>query len=89
MYDNIKEVDVDMSKLSEEVLMVCDFLDRLLEKDFLKRIKLDEVKKYFWLMCDLEDLLLWLSEIDFSYLLFVEVINEDVEIVLIGFSKIK
>ncbi|MCO5565548.1 hypothetical protein L7F22_019222 [Adiantum nelumboides] len=89
MHDNTKEADVDTSKLSEEALMVRDLLDRLLEKDPSKRIKLDEVKKHPWLTRDLEDPPLWLSETDPSHLPFVEVTNEDVETALTGFSKIK
>lgn len=89
LHDNTKEADVDVSTLSEEALMVRDLLDRLLEKDPSKRIKLDEVKKHPWLTHDLEDPPLWLSETDPSHLPFVEVTHEDVETALTGFNKFK
>lgn len=89
MHDHTKETDVETSMLSEEALMVRDLLDRLLEKDPVKRIKLDEVKAHPWLTRDLEDPPLWLKETDPSHLPFVEITHEDVETALTGFSKIK
>ncbi|PWN37642.1 kinase-like protein, partial [Meira miltonrushii] len=89
MHENTKEADVDVNTLSEEALMVRDLLDRLLEKDPSKRIKLDEVKKHPWLTRDLENPPLWLSETDPSHLPFVEVTHEDVETALTGFNKFK
>lgn len=84
-----READVDPSSLSEEAHLVRDLLDRLLEKDPSKRIKLDEVKKHPWLVRDIADPPLWLSETDPAQLPSVQVTNEEVDGALTGFSKIK
>ena len=83
------EADVDPAKLSEEARLVRDLLDRLLEKDPSKRIKLDEVKMHPWVLRDIADPPQWLSETDPTQLPFVQVSNEEVEGALTGFSKIK
>jgi len=88
-HDDEAQEDVDPSKLGEEAHLVRDLLDRLLEKDPVKRIKLDEVKKHPWLVRDLENPPQWLVETDPAQLPFVEVSNEEVDGALTGFSKLK
>jgi serine/threonine protein kinase len=88
-HDEETEAEVDASTLGEEARLVRDLLDRLLEKDPMKRIKLDEVKKHPWLVRDLENPPQWLSETDPTQLPFVEVSNEEVDGALTGFSRLK
>lgn len=88
-HDDDAQEDVDASMLCEEAHLVRDLLDRLLEKDPIKRIKLDEVKKHPWLVRDLENPPQWLVETDPAQLPFVEVSNEEVDDALTGFSKLK
>lgn len=83
------EAETDLSSLSEEAKLVRDLLDRLLEKDPAKRIKLEEVKKHPWLVRDIADPPLWLSETDPAHLPSVQVSNEEVDGALTGFSRIK
>ncbi|UZJ55082.1 hypothetical protein CBS101457_004402 [Exobasidium rhododendri] len=83
------EPDIDIHSLSEEARLVRDLLDRLLEKDPSKRIRLEEVKKHPWVVRDIADPPLWLSETDPAQLPYVQVSNEEVEGALTGFSKIK
>jgi len=84
-----EQTNVDVSTLCEEARLVRDLLDRLLEKDPSKRIKLEEVKMHPWVVQDIADPPLWLSETDPAQLPFVQVSNEEVEGALTGFSKIK
>lgn len=81
--------DVDASLLSEEATQVRDLLDRLMEKDPNKRIKLDEVKKHPWVVRGIADPPTWIDETDPQHLPFVEVSHEEVEDALTGFSKFK
>jgi serine/threonine protein kinase len=83
------EQDVGPAALSEDMRLLRELLDRLLEKDPEKRIKLEEVKKHPWLTRDLEDAPAWLSQTDPTQHPFVEVTHEEVEDALTGFSKIK
>lgn len=81
--------DVPTERLSEDAILVRDLLDRLLEKDPSKRIKLEEVKKHPWVVRDLPDPPTWLTQTDPSQLPFVQVSHEEVEGALTGFSKLK
>ncbi|PWN47441.1 Pkinase-domain-containing protein [Violaceomyces palustris] len=81
--------DARLEDLSEDARQVRDLLDRLLEKDPAKRIKLEDVKSHPWVVKGLQDAPTWLSETDPHQHPFVEITHEDVEGALTGFSKIK
>ena len=81
--------DVDPSMLSQDARQLRDLLDRLLEKDPEKRIKLEEVKKHPWVTRGLRDTPAWLTATAPEQHPFVEVTHEEVEDALTGFSKIK
>lgn len=81
--------DVDESTLSEEARQLRDLLDRLLDKNPLTRIKLEEVKTHPWVVRDLEDAPTWLKDTAVEHIPFVEVTHEEVEGALTGFTKLK
>ncbi len=81
--------DVNPALLSEDANQLRDLLDRLLEKNPDKRIKLEEVKKHPWITRGLHDAPAWLSDTAPEQHPFVEVTHEEVEEALTGFSKIK
>ncbi|CAO1618147.1 unnamed protein product [Sympodiomycopsis kandeliae] len=81
--------DVDQESLSEEARQLRDLLDRLLDKNPVTRIKLDEVKTHPWVVRDLEDAPAWLKDTDVEHIPFVEVTHEDVADALTGFNKLK
>ncbi|EPQ31756.1 uncharacterized protein PFL1_01088 [Pseudozyma flocculosa PF-1] len=81
--------DVRVEDLSEDARQLLDLLDRLLDKDPTRRIKLEEVKQHPWITRGLEDAPAWLSETDPHQHPFVEITHADVEGALTGFSKFK
>ncbi|CEH18207.1 Ca2 /calmodulin-dependent protein kinase kinase beta and related serine/threonine protein kinases [Ceraceosorus bombacis] len=84
-----READVGPAALSEDMRSLRDLLDRLLEKDPEKRIKLEEVKKHPWVVRDLNDAPDWLHKTDPTQHPFVIVTHEDMEDALTGYSKLK
>ncbi|PWN22378.1 kinase-like protein [Microstroma glucosiphilum] len=87
--DGVEGPDVEEATLTEDARLLRDLLDRLLDKNPVTRIKLEEVKQHPWIVKDLEDPKLWLQDTDPTQLPSLQVTHEEVEDALTGFSKIK